>query len=158
MTATVDREAVKRRVDAASAAATRRDYAGALVELEAALADDPTHLRALDLAGFVLFFLGRFADAEAMCRRAIAIDPDHAYARKGLGLCVARQGRVDEGVASLRRAIALKPAWFDPYWDLGVVLRDAGRPGEAREVLEEGARAVPDRRADFEAFRRELGA
>jgi tetratricopeptide (TPR) repeat protein len=153
----VEHDTIRGRIEAADAAVKRGDLPAAWAALEAALAADPRHLRALDYAGFVLFFLGRFAEAEAMCVRALEVAPDHAYAMKGLGLCVARQGRVDEGVASLRRAIAREPAWFDPYWDLGVVLRDAGRRDEALAVLDEGARAVPSKKADFEAFRRELG-
>lgn len=151
-----DRESIRNLVEAAADAATRGDFAGAITGLETALLEDPTHLRALDLAGYALFFEGRLAEAEQMCRRALAASPDHAYAHKGLGLSIARQGRTDDGIASLRRAIALRPGWADPYWDLGVVLRDAGRIDEALDVLARGAEAVEERRADFEAFRRQL--
>lgn len=151
------RESIRSLVEAAAKAATRRDFACAIVGLEAALLEDPTNLRALDLAGYALFFEGRFAEAEQMCRRALAASPDHAYAHKGLGLSIAKQGRTDDGIASLRRAIALRPGWADPYWDLGVVLRNAGRVDDALDVLARGAEAVPDRRADFETFRKQLG-
>ncbi|MCL2823459.1 MAG: tetratricopeptide repeat protein, partial [Polyangiaceae bacterium] len=78
--------------------------------------------------------------------------PDHAYALSGLGLCVARRGEVDEAVGYLERAIMIKPAWADSYWDLAVVLVDAGRFGEALDVLAQGAAMAPAKGKDFRRF------
>jgi tetratricopeptide (TPR) repeat protein len=143
------RTPVQRILERATAAAQGRRLDEASALLEQVLADDDVNLRALDLLGFVRYFQGRPAEAESCCRRALAVDPDHAYAHKGLGLCLAKQGRVDEGVASLERAMSLSPGWFDPYWDLCVVLLEARRFGEVREVARRGAAAVPSRAADL---------
>ena len=67
----MDRDAVRAEVEAANRAASRRDFATALTHLEAALEAAPEHLHALDLAGFVLFFLGRFAEAEPLLRAGL---------------------------------------------------------------------------------------
>ncbi|MBM4319213.1 MAG: tetratricopeptide repeat protein [Deltaproteobacteria bacterium] len=142
--------------------ATRAAQARRLVEADTLLgeilAEQPDQLRALDLLGFVRFFQQRYAEAEQACRRALVLKPDHAYARKGLGLCLARQGRLDEGIAELQRAIALKPGWFDPYWDLAVVLDEGDRPQEALRILAVGQVAVPARRRDFLGFAARLRA
>jgi len=66
------------------AVARRFEEAAAL--LEEAYAADPNDPRVLDLFGFVRFFQGSFAEAEAHCRNALRVDPDRAYAHKGLGL------------------------------------------------------------------------
>lgn len=139
----------------ADKAAEERRWDDAVGLLEAALAHEPEHVRALDLLGYVRFCQGRYADAERACRRALALRPDHAYAHKGLGLCLARQGQLDDGVASLEQAIALRPAWFDPHWDLAVVLLEAGRPRAARDAAERGAQAVPTERERFLGLARE---
>jgi superkiller protein 3 len=143
-------------VKRASEAARDRRFDEAAALLDEALAQDPNHLQALDLFGFVRYFQGRFAEAEQHCRTALSLDPDRAYAHKGLGLCVARQGKVDEGIVSLRRAISLKPGWADPYWDLGVVLTDAGRFEEALDVLAQGAAMVSKRAPDFRKFQAQV--
>ena len=140
---------------ASKAAQSRRlDEAAALIE--EVLERDPDNLRALDLFGFVRFFQGRYEEAEGYCRRAVELAPDHAYARKGLGLNLARQGRLDEGQAELERAISLKPGWFDPYWDLAVVLSEGGRKEEALKVLAQGQVAVPSRRTQLLAFAKRI--
>jgi tetratricopeptide (TPR) repeat protein len=127
----------------ATQAAQQRRFAEAAALVDELLAREPSHLGAHDLGGFVRFFLGEYAVAEAHCRAALGLRPGHPYALKGLGLCLARQGRVDEGIAFLEQAIAGRPDWFDPYWDLAVTLYEARRSAEALAVLERGARAVP---------------
>jgi Flp pilus assembly protein TadD len=80
---------------------------------------------------------------EKYCRRALELKPDHAYACKGLGLALARQGQVDAGVASLECSVSLAPGWVDSYWDLAVVLMEAGRSDEALHAVERAELAVP---------------
>jgi Flp pilus assembly protein TadD len=133
-----------------------RDFPRAERLLQDVLAQEPHNLNALDLQGFVFYFLERPADAEIACRKALELEPNRAYSMKGLGLCVAKQGRLDEGVDLLRKAIQLEPHWFDPRWDLAVVLGDAKRFDEAFAVLTEAEVAVPQEVARFEALRKEF--
>jgi len=144
------------RLDEAHRAATNGEFATAEQSLHAVLADDARCVLALDLLGFVQFFLGRPADAELACRRALAIKPERAYSNKGLGLCLAKQGKLDEGLPYLRKAIALAPDWFDPRWDMAIVLSEAGRHGEALDVLTEAAAALPEHRSRFDQLHQEI--
>jgi tetratricopeptide (TPR) repeat protein len=144
------------RLEAAHLAANTGEFARAERLLHEVLAEDDGCLLALDLLGFVQYFQGRPAEAEQACRRAIAIAPNRAYSNKGLGLCLAKQGMLDEGLPFLRQAIALEPAWFDPRWDMAIVLLEAGRHDEALLVLDEAERAVPSERARFEQLRAEI--
>lgn len=132
------------RLEGAQRAATDGDLPLAEQLLSLVLKDDPSSLVALDLLGFVLYFQDRPVEAEHACRRAIALDPRRAYSNKGLGLCLAKQGKVEQGLPFIHEAIRLEPQWFDPRWDLAIVLMDAERYAEALEVLDEAATALPD--------------
>lgn len=120
-----------------------KKFAEARALLEEALTVVPRHLTVLDLLGFSCFFLGDYAACEKHCRAALDIKPDHAYATKGLGLALSRLGRVDEGILKLERAVALEPHWFDPYWDLVVVLVENARWKEADDVIRRATTTVP---------------
>lgn len=141
------------KLTAAHDAAVAHDFEQAERLLVEVLAEDPHNLIALDLQGFVLYFLGRPAEAEIACRKALALEPERAYSTKGLGLCLAKQGRIDEGIERLRQAIRLAPHWFDPRWDLAVVLGDAKRFDEAIEVLTEAEAAIAQDRAKYATLR-----
>ncbi len=143
-------------LDEATQAARAKDFAESKAMLDKVFALEKDNLRAHDLAGFVLFFMKHYKDAEQHCIQALRIKPNHAYALKGYGLCVARQGRIDEGVESLEKAIAQKPAWSDPYWDLAVVLSEAQRVEDAICVLKRGIDNVPSKKERFEGFVKRL--
>ena len=151
----VNREEPNRspRLREAHDAAVARDFPRAERLLAEVLTHEPHNLVALDLLGFVLFFMNRPGEAEAACRQALSLEPHRAYSTKGLGLCVAKQGRVDEGCECLREAIRLEPHWFDPRWDLAIVLGDAGRWDEAISVLGEAETAIPQEKARYAALR-----
>jgi tetratricopeptide (TPR) repeat protein len=150
--------AIENLVDRATVLAQRQCFDDAAALLDEVLANQPEHLRALDLLGFVRFFQQRYAEGEALCRRALAVKPDHAYAHKGLGLHLAKQGKLDDGVAMLERAIALAPDWSDPYWDLAVTLVEAGQHAAARAVLDRAKAAIPAERPRLAAFQRQIDA
>jgi radical SAM protein with 4Fe4S-binding SPASM domain len=134
---------------AAREAANERRLDEARRLLERALGQAPDLLPALDLLGYVCFFLGDYPAAVAANRHALAQKPDHAFAHNGLGLSLARLGKLAEGRASIERAIALAPGWFEPYHDWAVVLSEVGKPEEATAMLARGSVAVPDRAAEF---------
>ncbi len=144
------------RLEAAHLAANLGEFARAERLLHEVLSEDETCLVALDLLGFVQFFLGRPAEAEQACRRAIALDPERAYSNKGLGLCLAKQGKLDEGLPFLRHAIELEPAWFDPRWDMAIVLSEGGRYADALEVLAQAERVIHTEQARFAQLRAEI--
>jgi tetratricopeptide (TPR) repeat protein len=80
------------------------DAATALTHLEAALALDPNHVRALTNRGSIRLEAGELALAVADYERAIAIDPSFANAHHNLGVAYRRQGAIAKSVASLRKA------------------------------------------------------
>lgn len=107
--------------------------------LNRALEVSPNNIEAIDLDGFVKYFLGDYKSCKEMNERALKLDPDHTYAYKGLGLALAKMGQVEEGIQSLRKAIELTDINFmDPYYDLAVVFYEHNRFDEALQVLEEG--------------------
>ena len=80
--------------------------------LREVLEAEPDNLPALDLLGFVLYFLDRPEEGEQACRRALELEPDHAYAHKGLGLNLAKRGGdLEAALGHIRRAMALTSAF-----------------------------------------------
>lgn len=131
-----------------------RELKEAETALREILDESPGDRKALDLLGYVLYFLGRYREAEAVCRQTLGLHPDHPYALKGLGLCVAKRGALDEAVRHLERAIELAPRYFDPYWDLAVTLVDAGRSAEALSVVQRGRTAFPEKAEEWDKMDR----
>lgn len=133
---------------------------GALEQAEAALTQvletDPAHLRALDLMGYVQYFLKRPQAAQKYCEEALRIKPNHAYALKGLGLSMAACGRVEEGIRHLEKAISAAPQYFDTYWDLTITLAKAGRHRDAAEQLDLTLRTFPKQRERLVKLKRHL--
>ena len=142
----------------AEEAARAKDFVRAESLLRDQLSHDPDHVGALDLLGYVLYFLDRPSEAEAVCRRTLELLPDHPYALKGLGLCLAKRGDIEGAQRSIERAMELDPKWFDPYWDLCVVLVDAGRIADAFGVLTRARDALPDRASEWDRMERHARA
>lgn len=144
----------RQRLDAKLQEATRLASEGDFVRAEKLLLQiieaQPKEVGAWDALGFVQFFQGRFAEAQACCERSLFLSPANAYAHKGWGLCVAKQGRVADGLASLEHAMDLAPGWFDPYWDFLVVCKEARRPKEARRVLALARARFPERAGELD--------
>lgn len=144
------------RLQGAHQAATRGDFEMAEQLLRMVLSDDANCLQALDLMGFVQYFQGRPEVAEASCRRALALDPARPYSNKGLGLCLAKQGKLDEGLPYLFEAVRLAPEWFDPRWDMAIVLLEAGRFEQALEAIASAELAIPAEKQRFTQLRAEV--
>ncbi|MEQ8850646.1 MAG: sulfotransferase [Phycisphaerales bacterium] len=79
---------------------------------------------------------GQLAGAEAAYRAVLSKSPGLADAKGMLGLVVAGQGRVDEGMMLLEEARRLKPKDPTICFNLGNLLRNAGRLEEARGCYE----------------------
>lgn len=65
-------------------------------------------------------------------------DPAKAFTWYGIAMEYRSLGRVDDAVSTFRKLIGLDPKYVSAYHQLGLMLRDAGRGAEAREVLTEG--------------------
>ncbi len=130
-----DAAAVAARLHAAAVRETRR--------LEAEIAIRDARLAwARDQAG----------EAERALRRALEWGRDHPEAHRAMAEHMLRQDRLDEACAAARQAAELKPAAHEYWHFLGVVLRRAGRFGEA-EAAQLRALEV---RPGYDAASREL--
>ncbi len=101
--------------------------------------------------------LGRDLEGEALLRRGIGIYPEDADLRHGLGLNLIRQEQDTEALRHLRRAWEIGRSTRHGYV-YAVALQDAGRTGEAVEVLESlRGRGDPQVLEALVAFYRSLG-
>ena len=86
---------------------------------------------------------GRWQEAGEQYRRAIELVPDNSRAHNNLGLVYRGLDRLDESAAAFRAAIAFEPT-FLRYRNLGMVLAEAGKYGEALPMLQHSIEMRPD--------------
>lgn len=79
---------------------------------------------------------GREAEAERLLRRTLVADPDAAIAHHALGLSLVRQKQLQEALAALKAASDVDAGNARFAFVYAVALRSAGKPSEARNVLE----------------------
>jgi tetratricopeptide (TPR) repeat protein len=131
-------------------AMARGDFAGAERHARAAAEDRNQHLRAETLLAQIYAQQSKLTEALALVDR---IDGELRVAGGGpveslefaRGDILARMERYDEAIAALRREIAGFPRNRQPYANLFLVYAVTGRPAEARQALEDMARAIPSR-------------
>ena len=76
-----------------------KQHARALETLEALLREQPDHVRARRIAGFLYAEKGRVADSIGALERADAITPDDAGTLFNLGFVLQKAGRHEEAIA-----------------------------------------------------------
>ncbi len=120
------------------------DPAGALYSARRALEGRPTDPAVLVNIGNALSRLGAPEEALGVFERAVAVRPSWDEPRCALvnGLLIA--GRLSECVERCRAELEAMPDHPRLTATLGGALARAGRPREAAEVLERGARRWPD--------------
>ena len=87
-----------------------------------------------NLAGLVMS--ENLNEAEKALRRTIQLAPDDATARMNLGYVFYRTGRIKSAITSMRKSIRLEPT-AEACYNLGRILRVAGRDDEARKLYEQ---------------------
>ena len=103
----------------------------------------PGELIARSYLGDTQFALGAWADAEQTFAAYVALAPSSAWAWGRLSKALARQGRHDEAVAAAKKGFVLSPTSPEARLELGSRLIDAGKPAEARDILQPLARITP---------------
>jgi TolB-like protein/class 3 adenylate cyclase/Tfp pilus assembly protein PilF len=87
----------------------RRDYAGALAELEIARRALPNDPRLFELTGFILRRRGQQEEGLQSLERAVELDPRNFFTLQQIALSYSFLGRYAEAIAALDRALAIMP-------------------------------------------------
>jgi len=87
----------------------RRDYAGALAELEIARRALPNDPRLFELTGYILRRRGQKEEGLRKLQRAVELDPRNFFTLQQIALSYQQLGRYAETIAALDRALAIVP-------------------------------------------------
>jgi serine/threonine-protein kinase len=117
--------------------------AEAIVELQAALAQDPLNSEARSGLARVYLDQGRLAEAEALHKKAVELQPRQWAAYSALGVFYSRIGRSADAIASFENAIELTPDNAMNYRNLAGVLIREGQYDRARAMLQRSIEIEP---------------
>src|SRR5437867_5100374 len=87
----------------------RRDYAGALAELESARRVLPNDPRIFELTGYILRRRGQQEEGLRNLQRAVELDPRNFYTLQQIALSYQYLGRYAEAIAALDRTLSIVP-------------------------------------------------
>jgi TolB-like protein/Tfp pilus assembly protein PilF len=87
----------------------RRDYAGALAELERVRRALPNDPRIFELTGYILRRRGQQEEGLSNLLRAVELDPRNFYTLQQIALSYQYLGRYAEAIAALDRALSIVP-------------------------------------------------
>ena len=156
---------LKTRLNAAAAASTVGDAAGAAAIYRQILAQYPKHLGAkkalkklgktpepasggvpADQAGRLLSLVngGQLAAAEKLARQLSRSHPGEAGLFNIIGFCQTRSGDNESALASFRSAVQINPALVEALSNLGSLLIQLERPEEAVTPLQQAIHNRPD--------------
>src|SRR5262249_35329102 len=103
----------------------RRDYAGALAELESVRQALPNDPRVFELTGYILRRRGQQDEGLRNLLRAVELDPRNFFTLQQIALSYVYLGRYGEAIAALDRALSIVPdnvemraerAQFEFFW------------------------------------------
>jgi TolB-like protein/Tfp pilus assembly protein PilF len=87
----------------------RRDYAGALAELERTRRALPNDPRIFELTGYILRRRGDQEEGLRNLQRAVELDPRNLFTLQQIALSYQALGRYGDGIAALDRALSIVP-------------------------------------------------
>ena len=116
------------------------DFEQAQVEIQRAIALDPTHAEAHMMQAFILNVLGRSEEALVEARRAVDLDPVSAPIGHALGAMLAANGQHAAAVEQLQATMAMAPGLYKGYESLVESYLALDRSEEALET----AQGAPD--------------
>ena len=108
------------------------DFTGAYEAAHMAVKSEPENPYALHACGLISRALGRYAESEKMYRRVTEIDPLNLGAYGGLGATLWFSGRLDEAESCYRKVLELSSHSISMPAFLSLVLLEQGRIEEAR--------------------------
>ena len=130
----------------AHAALYRRRLVEAGRRADRARALDPLSVMIQNESGWPLYFGGDYGAAMERFQQAVSMDPSFATAHFNIGNIHEAEGRLEEAIGCFRRAVDLSGRTALIVSCLGAALARAGKPDEARPILEE-LRAQADKGA-----------
>jgi len=119
------------------------DAPGALVEIDAALGDDPNEVESLHLKAMALGRAGRVDEAAMAFERAAAAHPRKDVVLTNFGNCLKNAGRLEASRSAYERAVAAAPQSTDALNALGLVCRELGDLAASRAALERALEINP---------------
>jgi protein O-mannosyl-transferase len=84
-------------------------------------------------------------NSEALFRRALAVTTDNDTTRLNLGSALEAKGDFDGAMIQYREAIRLNPKSYQAYSNIGKILFELGRPGEALDYSFKAVQTNPGR-------------
>jgi tetratricopeptide (TPR) repeat protein len=132
------------RINLSIALADARHFEEALVQLDAALVNDPMLTDAYYHRGRLLSQLGRTEAAVSDYQQAIRLHPAHAAAWNNLGRLRAERKDPRDAEALFRRAIGADSGYAEAHANLSLALLEQGRTAEAIAAARTAVRLKPD--------------
>ncbi len=132
----------------------RGDYAGALHRVEWVEKFHPFRGEYLNTHGLILFWAGRYAEAEQLLQESIVqarreVPGSGQAGLENIGCVRSAQGRYEEAIQAFEGSIRMAPTQAAAFVDLASVYLEQGR--EPQRVLELTERARQNHQASFEA-------
>lgn len=112
------------------------------------LAEQPSVAFLHNNLGFSLFLEGRYEEADPAFRKAIELKPDFTRAHMNLAVNLARRNQFDAAF----QEFSIVCSQADAFFNVGILLIEANRYGEAAQYLEAALAANPQ----FDAARKQL--
>lgn len=108
------------------------------------IAKEPQRAEAHFGLGLELIKQNKTAESLASLEKAAQLQPQNPVFIYRLGQVRLEAGQTDKGIQAIAQSITLKPDFLAPYMALVQALVDQNRVVEARRVLAEGLRAIPN--------------
>jgi tetratricopeptide (TPR) repeat protein len=132
----------------------KKDYEGAVAELQLALQQNPSGAAEHRVLGQALLLDGKPEEALREFRLSVSLNPDSDVAHHYLGTVLFEQQQLQAAEKEFREALRLKPS-ADNHFSLAACLMSLDRYEEALAELDLAARLDPERTL-YRARREEL--
>jgi Flp pilus assembly protein TadD len=119
----------------ASQLARDKNYAGAIKELELAVAEYPSYVSALTLIGILHMKLNELDKADEAFKAALKIDPEAYEPLLNRSITLFKLSKFKDAETLLRKTLKVKPESAAAYYYLGRTLNKLGKNDEAEKAF-----------------------
>jgi len=121
--------------DKASQLARDKNYAGAIKELQLAVAEYPSYVSALTLIGMLHMKLNELDKADEAFKAALKIDPEAYEPLLNRSITLFKLSKFKDAETLLRKTLKVKPESAAAYYYLGRTLNKLGKNDEAEKAF-----------------------